>query len=49
MVNLVIYHVVDNNTISLLSTRVRYHRYPHMCDNIFIDLLPLGIPLYFIS
>ena len=25
-----------------------YHFYPHMCDTIFLDLLPLAIPLQFI-
>ena len=25
-----------------------FNDYPHMCDTIFLDLLPLGIPLQFI-
>ena len=32
----------------MISHRCGYHFYPHMWDTIFLDLLPLAIPLQFI-
>ena len=32
----------------MISHMCGYHFYPHMCDTIFLDLLPLAIPLQFI-
>ncbi len=32
----------------MISHMDPYHFYPHMCDAIFLDLLPLTIPLQFI-
>ena len=37
-----------NSGKKMISHMCGYHFYPHMCDTIFLDLLPLAIPLQFI-